>query len=578
MNTKLTRLTIAPLLAVLGWSAAAQGTAFTYQGRLDTGSAPANGNYDFRFRLAADSLGSTLVGGPFLTNGIAVSNGLFTTVLDFGGVFAGSNYWLEVDVRTNGVGGYTVLSPLQAFLPTPYALFAEKAGTAVTAANVVTYTAGPGLLLVGSQFKANLGSNGVSALVSRDDHGHFGASWVGTTPGSGLTVNNLDPNTTYSAGITASDLSTYGFGVLGRQGTGSGFAPRPGGLAGDGDSWYGVTASSRSNIAIFADSYNADAIYGWAHAPNGGFGVEGVSDDWHGVVGTATAASGQVYGVYGNSSSTSGRGVYGYAPASSGTTYGVYGESASASGIGVYGANDTGGINTYGVYGHVTSVSGVGVYGVNASAGGSYGVRGEGQTGVYGLSAIASGNGIIGECNNGPSAYGVWGKSSSGFAGYFNGNVSVVGTLSKSAGSFKIDDPLDPTNKFLYHSFVESPDMKNIYDGLVTLDAQGAAIVSLPDWFGALNQDFRYQLTAVGAPAPQLYVAQEIQNNQFKIAGGTPGGKISWQVTGIRHDAYANAHRIPVVEDKPVAERGTYLHGKEYGLPQLTTARVGAAN
>jgi hypothetical protein len=140
----------------------------------------------------------------------------------------------------------------------------------------------------------------------------------------------------------------------------------------------------------------------------------------------------------------------------------------------------------------------------------------------------------------------VWGKSSSGYAGYFSGNVGITGTLSKSAGSFKIDDPIDPTNKFLYHSFVESPDMKNIYDGLIILDDRGEAVVKLPAWFGALNQDFRYQLTAIGAPGPQLYIAQEVQDNQFKIAGGTPGGKVSWQVTGIRHDPYANAHRIPV--------------------------------
>jgi hypothetical protein len=140
-----------------------------------------------------------------------------------------------------------------------------------------------------------------------------------------------------------------------------------------------------------------------------------------------------------------------------------------------------------------------------------------------------------------------------------NGNLNVNGNLSKSSGTFKIDHPLDPANKYLYHSFVESPDMMNIYNGVVLLDKHGKAIVDLPDYFEALNQDFRYQLTAVGAPGPNLYVAKEIAGNKFIIAGGKPGAKVSWQVTGIRHDAYADAHRVVPEEDKG-KERGTYLH------------------
>src|SRR5436189_6023085 len=100
---------------VFGWRASAQGTAFTYQGRLNNNASPANGTYDFRFRLAADPLGNVFLGSPYVTNGIGVSNGLFTSPVDFGpGMFTGSNYWLEVGVRTNGAGGYTTLIPLQA--------------------------------------------------------------------------------------------------------------------------------------------------------------------------------------------------------------------------------------------------------------------------------------------------------------------------------------------------------------------------------------------------------------------------------------------------------------------------------
>jgi hypothetical protein len=126
------------------------------------------------------------------------------------------------------------------------------------------------------------------------------------------------------------------------------------------------------------------------------------------------------------------------------------------------------------------------------------------------------------------------------------GNLTVKGRLTKSAGSFRIDHPLDPVNKDLFHSFVESPDMLNIYSGEVTLDTFGEAHVELPVWFEALNRDFRYQLTSIGGPAPNLHVAETIRHNRFGIAGGSLGLAVSWQVTGVRHDAYAEAHRIPV--------------------------------
>jgi hypothetical protein len=147
-----------------------------------------------------------------------------------------------------------------------------------------------------------------------------------------------------------------------------------------------------------------------------------------------------------------------------------------------------------------------------------------------------------------------------------DGNVQVSGNLSKGGGSFKIDHPLDPANKYLYHSFVESPDMKNIYDGKVTTDNTGLATVTLPDWFEALNRDFRYQLTVIGQFA-QAIVASEISNNQFSIRTDKPNVKVSWQVTGIRQDAYANAHRIQVEEDKPPQEQGHYLHPELFGAP-----------
>jgi hypothetical protein len=145
--------------------------------------------------------------------------------------------------------------------------------------------------------------------------------------------------------------------------------------------------------------------------------------------------------------------------------------------------------------------------------------------------------------------------------------LEVIGSVSKGGGSFKIDHPLDPENKYLYHSFVESPDMMNVYNGNVVLDGKGEASVQLPDYFEALNHEFRYQLTALGAPGPDLYIAEKIKDNSFKIAGGQPGMEVSWQVTGIRQDPYANEHRIPVEKDKAQDERGLYLYPDVYNQP-----------
>jgi hypothetical protein len=100
--------------------------------------------------------------------------------------------------------------------------------------------------------------------------------------------------------------------------------------------------------------------------------------------------------------------------------------------------------------------------------------------------------------------------------------------------------------------------------GLVALGKGGSAEVTLPDWFEALNREFRYQLTCIGGFAP-VYVAKKVNGNRFKIAGGKPGMEVSWQLTGVRKDAYAETHRVQVEEMKPVAERGSYLHPEAFG-------------
>jgi hypothetical protein len=87
------------------------------------------------------------------------------------------------------------------------------------------------------------------------------------------------------------------------------------------------------------------------------------------------------------------------------------------------------------------------------------------------------------------------------------GNLNVSGSITAGTKDFKIDHPLNPAHKYLYHNSVESSDMMNIYNGNVVLDASGEARIQLPDWFEALNQDFRYQLSCIGGFAP-VYVAR----------------------------------------------------------------------
>lgn len=161
-------------------------------------------------------------------------------------------------------------------------------------------------------------------------------------------------------------------------------------------------------------------------------------------------------------------------------------------------------------------------------------------------------------------------------SGRFFGSLQVDGTLSKGGGSFTIDHPLDPANRILQHSFVESPDMMNIYNGNAVTDADGHATIRLPDWFEALNRDFRYQLTVIGfgdnanepeasASFPRAMVSEKVRDNAFSIRTDQPFVEVSWQITGIRQDAWAEANRIEVDVEKPPEQRGQYLHPEAFG-------------
>jgi len=298
------------------------------------------------------------------------------------------------------------------------------------------------------------------------------------------------------------------------------------------------TSADTANAIVKRDG--AGAFQGGRISGNGvgDFGVTGQTDTVVGVGGFANSG----YGMQ----------------ASSNTNLGLFGESNSSYGIEGYSSG------SYGIVG----ISGytAGIVGISDGSGST--TTGYGPDGVVGVTSGTFGTGVvaISTTANGTGFLGV--NQAGGQAGFFDGSVDVAGALSKSSGTFKIDHPQDPANKYLYHSFVESPDMMNIYNGDVTLDANGLATVTLPSYFESLNQDFRYQLTAIGGPGPNLHIATKVQNNTFKIGGGQPGMEVSWQVTGVRHDSWANAHRVQVEVEKPAGEKGLYIHPELFGAPQ----------
>lgn len=153
-----------------------------------------------------------------------------------------------------------------------------------------------------------------------------------------------------------------------------------------------------------------------------------------------------------------------------------------------------------------------------------------------------------------------------GIAVAINGDLFGDHWLVAGLKAFCIDHPQDPQNRLLMHTSIESDRLRNLYDGIVTCDDTGSAIVQLPGWMEALNGDFRYQLTCLGGSAA-VYVAEEIHDNRFKIAGGRPGLRVSWQVTGVRHDPFAQQYAVPTESAKPRDQRGKYVHPELYGQP-----------
>jgi hypothetical protein len=430
-----------------------------------------------------------------------------------------------------------------------------------------------------------------------DMNGYFAApsDFLGNLSVQSTSGNTLDATNTATSGAangvfgSASSTSTYAAGVGGYEGATTGLV-------------YGVAGLT------YSTGTSAAGVAGTEGATTGQvYGVSGnassTSANSAGVNGYEGAATGTVFGVMGGTASPQGAGVSGFnsSTGNSGYAVGVVGGTAASSGAGVQGNASVAGATGVSGYNSATSGYAVGVAGGTSSTNGA-GVSGNsnvaGVFGTVGFNSATSGYAIGTEgASSSPGGVGVWAVNMActdtgctlvpGTAGQFQtattgvllqgiagaagantgtatqvflvdghgngtfaGNLNVSGTITGSTKNFRIDDPLDPNRKYLYHASIESSEMANIYSGNVVLDRRGEAVVDLPEWFEALNGEFRYQLTSIGRAA-RVFIAQEIQNHSFKIAGGRPGMKVSWQVTGVRHDAWAQAHPLQVEDEKP---------------------------
>lgn len=248
-----------------------------------------------------------------------------------------------------------------------------------------------------------------------------------------------------------------------------------------------------------------------------------------------------------------------------------------------------------GSYSKASTASGTGVIGLGnnlttsttipTGSGGAF----TGNDGAYAKGITGGGTGIIGAGNNASTFFTFTNGGGGSFTGTENGAFGVatntsgtsIGVLGQGSQfgifangnngasgtkSFMIDHPLDPENKFLKHYSMESPEVINFYRGNVVLDANGNGTVQLPDYFTAINTNYSYTLTPIGAPSV-TYIAEEInENGSFKIAGGNPNQKISWYVYAERNDVNVQNEFSTAVEVEKVGnQRGKYINPTAYG-------------
>lgn len=512
-------------------------SAFTYQGELLLDGVPVHGLADVRVALFDQPVAGTQVGPMLTLPNVAVVGGKFAAQVDFGlAPFDGNARYLEIAVRhPSGSGGYVTMSPRQLLTATPYALFALNGGTGTqgpagpagpTGAQGPTGPAGPqgppGLMgPAGAQ--GPIGATGPAGPSGAT--GSAGAAGpAGASPFSLVGGNAVFTSGNFGLGLNAPQYPLHVQTSQARAG------------------YVYSTSNGGPSFGLFGrtDSGEGIALVGVNGATNGiatGLHGESGSPAARAVLAFASSATGDAWGLWGVSASSEGTAVVGHATSQTGVTTGVLGrvDSTGDEATGVYGAAGAESGMTTGVWGVVSSIS-------------------AGAAGVFGYAAGTAGQsyGVLGICDS-AEGYGV---------------VCIGDSATTGNKQFRIDHPLDPANRYLNHYSSEGPEPLNVYRGNAVLDERGEAWVELPSYFSEINRDETYTLTAVGAPAPSLHVADPARVGRFRIAGGSAGLRVSWCVTGVRNDAWVRTHGAPVEVDKPASARGRYLNPELFGQPR----------
>jgi hypothetical protein len=490
------------LFALTAFAIHAQTTQFTYQGKLTDGGTAASTNYDMTFRLFDDPTAGSQIGSSVNNPTVQVLNGIFTVQLDFGSAaFSGADRYLEVNIRPAGSsGGFQQLLPRRKITSAPYSIQSLNATTTITAVTATNAT--------------QLGGLPASQYVLTGD-----LRLTDARPPTSGSISYIQNATSQQA---SSNFNISGNGTVG--GTLSGNAV-------DTATQYNIAGIRVLTVSGVGLSANSNTFAG------NETGTANLADD------TGNGSSNSFFGQYAGNKNTTGysNSFVGVVAGFSNTT----GNNNSFVGVVAGRSTTTGGYNSF-------VGAGAGFSNTTGSNNTAIGSNANVGTGSLSFATALGAQATVSTSNTV-----VLGRSADTVR--IPGNLIVTGSISKGSGSFRIDHPLDPANKYLYHSFVESPDMMNIYNGNATTDDKGEATIVLPDYFQALNRDFRYQLTVIGQFA-QAIVGEEIKSNSFKIKTDKPNVKVSWQVTGIRHDKYAEDNRIPTTEDKPADERGKCLY------------------
>ena len=403
--------------------AAAVGTSFTYQGQLSVNGAPADGVCNLQFALFAVASGGAALAtvGPLA---VTIDKGLFTVALDFGANFAGADRWLEISAACPG-NATEVLAPRQPITAAPYALFANTAGTvpdaSLTSAKIANGTITADDLSDGAVTSAKIANN---TITDSDIDATKVQKRVSGTCAAGTALSQVNSDGTVTC-VAVGDISAV--------------------TAGTGLTGGGTSGAVTLNVAVPLQ-------------------LSGSVADGGVISGTTTRAEVGASGVQGASVADGSVGVRGFANIGDGI--GVSGSSTDGTGVR---AKSTNGIGLRG-----TSLNEVGMRRLRASRASAFTAwrkpRAPSATACAGPRPGSAATACTASPITVRARMESIGESSSGYAGYFNGKVNVTGTLTKAGGSFIIDHPLDPANKYLSHSFVESPDMKNIYDGIAVLD------------------------------------------------------------------------------------------------------------